>query len=170
MSTPFIGQLLLAAFGQQGIGNIYVPCNGQSLAINRNQALFSLIGTTYGGSLTEFNLPNLQGRTPVGFGIQAGLNIAWGQVGGEETHRLVEREVPQHNHALNVVAGANTFKPAGNMLASGGAPIYAIPTSLGAMNASTLSTVGSSQAHENRQPFLVMNWLIALTGIFPSRG
>jgi microcystin-dependent protein len=170
MSTPFIGQLLLAAFKQPGIGNVYVPCNGQSIQINRNQALFSLIGTTFGGSLTDFNLPNLQGRTPIGFGSNAGINIAWGQLGGEETHLLVEREVPQHNHSLNVVAGANTFKPAANMLASGGAPVYSSPTNLGPMNAGTLSTAGSSQAHENRQPYLVMNWLIALNGIFPSRG
>jgi microcystin-dependent protein len=170
MSTPYVGQLLLAAFGQQKISSVYVSCNGQTMQVSSNQALFSLLGTTFGGNgIQTFLLPNLQGRTPVGVGALDGNTINWGQAGGEETHLLIEKEVPQHNHALNVVAGANATQPTGHMLASGGAAVYASPTNPGAMNPGTLSTVGSSQAHENRQPFLVMNWLIALTGIFPSR-
>jgi microcystin-dependent protein len=170
MSTPYIGQLLLAAFGQPGIARVYVPCNGQTMQINSNQALFSLLGTTFGGDgRTTFLLPNLQGRTPVGVGTNGPNNIIYGQKGGEETHTLIPNEVPQHNHALNVVAGANLQSPNGNMLGSGGANVYAAPANPGAMRAGTLGTVGSSQAHENRQPYLVMNWLIALTGLFPSR-
>jgi microcystin-dependent protein len=168
MSQPYVAQLLLGSWNIVPKG--YAQCNGQILQINANQALFALLGTTFGGNgVQTFALPNLQGRTPVGVGSNGGNTTAWGQIGGEETHTLIAAEVPQHNHALNVVGGANSTLSNGNMLASGGANVYTAPANLGAMIAGTLSTVGSSQAHENRQPYLVMNWLIALTGIFPSR-
>src|ERR1700761_6701107 len=122
MSTPYVGQLLLAAFGLPSIARTYVACNGQQIEIAQNQALFSLLGTTFGGDgRTNFLLPNLQGRTPVGEGSNGGDTMIWGQKGGEETHTLNVNEVPRHNHALNVVAGANLTSPTGNMLASGGA-------------------------------------------------
>jgi len=165
MNTPFIGQLLLASWNKST--GPYVPCNGQTININQNQALFALIGTTFGGDgRMTFLLPNLQGRTPVG----VGNGINWGQLGGQESHTLIGNEVPAHNHVLNASASANQPSPAGNLLGAGGVIAYATPANLGAMNSGTLSTEGSSQPHENRQPFLVMNWLIALTGIFPSRG
>jgi microcystin-dependent protein len=170
MSTPYVGQLLLVSFGMAGIARVYVPCNGQTIQISQNQALFALLGTTFGGNgQTTFLLPNLQGRTPIGFGSNAGNNISWGQLGGEDSHTLVSGEVPAHNHSLNASTTANSPAPTSNLLGTGGVIAYSPPANPGAMNNGTLSMAGSSQAHENRQPFIAMNWLIALTGIFPSR-
>jgi microcystin-dependent protein len=164
MSTPFFGQLLLASWSYAT--GPYVPCNGQTMQISQNQALFSLLGTTFGGDgQRTFLLPNLQGRTPVG----VGGNIAYGQLGGEETHTLKLNEVPTHNHTLNASATSTSDKPGGNLLGSAGVIAYTTPNNLAAMNGGTLTTTGSNQAHENRQPYLVLNWLIALNGIFPSR-
>jgi microcystin-dependent protein len=135
------------------------------MLISQNQPLFALLGTVFGGDgRVNYLLPNLQGRTPVGFGN----GIAWGQVGGEERHTLVPGEVPMHTHQLNA-STANTPGPGGNLLGSGALVAYTDATGVMPMNAGTLSPAGSGQAHENRQPYLAMNWLIALTGIFPSR-
>jgi len=162
--NPFIGQLLLASWNYAPRG--FTMCNGQLLPINQNQALFSLLGTTYGGDgMTTFALPNLQGRAPIGFGE----GIVQGQAGGEESHTLSQAEVPPHIHSLNAYATADTDVPATALLAGGGAAVYTAAANLTPMNAGTISTVGGSQAHENRQPFLVMNWCIALQGIFPTR-
>jgi microcystin-dependent protein len=167
MSTPFLGQLLLASWNFATKG--YALCNGQLLPINQNEALFSLLGTTYGGNgMQNFGLPNLQGRTPIGFGNGTVL----GQAAGEEAHTLVAAEVPSHSHALQAAtAAANIISPGGNLLAAtaGAATPYTGASGLGAMNPATISDAGGSQLHENRQPFLVMNWGIALQGIFPSR-
>jgi microcystin-dependent protein len=167
MSTPFFGQLLLASWNFAPKG--YALCNGQLLPINQNQALFSLLGTTYGGNgVQTFGLPNLQGRTPIGY--SAGIVI--GQTAGEDAHTLVAAEVPTHTHALQATTtGAASTSPGGNLLAAtaGAATLYTGASGLGAMNAATISNAGGSQPHENRQPFLVMTWCIALTGIFPSR-
>ena len=168
MSTPFLGQLMLASWNFANKG--FALCNGQLLPINQNQALFSLFGTTYGGDgRVNFGLPNLQGRTPMSFGN--GFNL--GQVDGEEFHTLVANEVPTHTHTLQgtTTAASAAKPPTGNLLAatSGAATLYAGASSLQPMNAATISFVGGSQPHENRQPFLVMNWLVALQGIFPSQ-
>jgi microcystin-dependent protein len=166
MSTPFVAQLMLAAFNYAPKG--WAQANGQLLPINQNQALFSLVGTTYGGNgIQNFALPNLQGRTPVG----VGNGINYGEVSGVESVTLLSINVPPHTHALNASGtAASGEKPvAGNFLASQGANVYAAAASLGSMNGATVSAVGGSQPHENRQPFLVMNWCIALSGIFPSR-
>jgi microcystin-dependent protein len=167
MSTPFLGQLLLASWNYAPKG--YAMCNGQLLPINQNQALFSLLGTTYGGDgRINFGLPNLQGRTPIGYGG----GVVLGQRAGEDAHTLVSTEVPTHIHALQATTtGATAVTPGGNLLAatSGAATLYAGVSALGAMNAATISNAGSSQPHENRQPFLVMTWCIALAGIFPSQ-
>jgi microcystin-dependent protein len=166
MSQPFVAQLMLASFNFAPKG--WAMANGQLLPINQNQALFSLIGTTFGGNgIQNFALPNLQGRTSVGVG--SGIN--YGEVAGVESVTLLSVNVPPHIHALNASgAMASSARPAaGDLLASQGASVYAPAASLGAMNAASVSTVGGSQPHENRQPFLVMNWCIALQGIFPSR-
>ena len=166
MGTPFVAQLLLASFNFAPKG--YALANGQLLPINQNQALFSLVGTTYGGNGTQtFALPNLQGRTSVG----VGNGINYGQVAGVESVTLLPIQVPPHVHSLNASgAAASTGRPAaGDMLAGGGSNNYIAASSLGSMSAATVSTVGGSQPHENRQPYLVMNWCIALFGIFPSR-
>ncbi len=165
MSTPYIGQLLLAAFNYAPKG--YALCNGNTLAINSNTALFALLGTTFGGNgVLTFALPNLQGRTPVG----VGSSIVWGQIAGEDSHTLISSEVPTHTHQLQAnITGASSAKPEGGILAGGGASFYTGAANLVAMNTATLPSMGGSQSHENRQPFLVMTWCIALTGIFPSR-
>lgn len=166
MSTPFVAQLMLAAFNYAPKG--WAQANGQLLPINQNQALFSLVGTTYGGNgIQNFGLPNLQGRTPVG----VGNGVNYGEVAGVESVTLLSTTVPPHIHTFNASGAAATGeKPvAGYLMASQGANVYAAAASLGSMNGATVSTVGGSQPHENRQPFLVMNWCIALQGIFPSR-
>ncbi|MGA2171174.1 MAG: tail fiber protein [Terracidiphilus sp.] len=164
MATPFLGQLMLASFNFAPNG--YAQCNGQLLAINQNTALFSLLGTTFGGNgIQNFALPNLQGATPVG----VGNGIGYGQVGGEPSHTLSISEVPIHTHQLSAAGGANLTKPAGALIAGGGGAIYTPGSNLTTMNGASLSQIGGGQPHENRQPFLVMNWLIAMVGIFPSR-
>jgi microcystin-dependent protein len=149
----------------------WVQCNGQLLPINQYQALFAVLGTYYGGDgIRTFGLPNLQGRTPVMVGGQA--NVQLGQSGGAEHHTLTTAEVPSHSHQVRATAsGSNEAVPNGNLLATtaGAATIYnasgANPTQL---NAGTISAVGGA-AHENRSPYLVMNWCIATVGVFPSQ-
>jgi microcystin-dependent protein len=167
MSQPFLGQLMLASWNFAPKG--YATCNGQLLQINQNQALFSLLGTTYGGDgRTTFALPNLQGRTPIGYG--AGFNL--GLVGGEDAHTLTQKEVPSHIHNLQGTSGAaNTPDPTPSMLAvtTGNAKLYGGASSLSPMNSAIVASAGGSLPHENRQPLLVMTWCIALSGIFPSQ-
>lgn len=166
MSQPYIAQLMLCAFNFPPKG--WAMANGQLQSIAQNQALFSLVGTTYGGNgIQNFALPNLQGRTPVG----VGNGIGYGEVAGVESVTLLSVNVPTHTHPLNAsgAAASGGRAAAGDMLAGGGSNNYVAATSLGSMSAATVSTVGGTQPHENRQPFLVMNWCIALFGIFPSR-
>jgi microcystin-dependent protein len=166
MSTPFLAQLMLASFNFAPKG--WALANGQLLPINQNQAIFSLVGTTYGGNgIQNFALPNLQGRTPVG----VGNGINYGEIAGVESVTLLSVNVPPHIHTLNASgASASSGRPAaGDMLAGGGSSNFVGPASLGSMNPATVSTVGGNQPHENRQPYLVMTWCIALSGIFPSR-
>ncbi len=164
---PYLGQLLLASWGFAAKG--FAQCNGQLMAINQNQALFSLLGTFYGGNgIQTFALPNLQGRTP----ISASPAIPQGTVGGEETHTLLSSEVPLHTHQLaGTTTVAGTPSPAGNVFGTtaGNLPFYTGASGLTAMKPASIASQGGSQPHENRQPYLVLNWLIALQGIFPSR-
>ncbi|MGD0548017.1 MAG: tail fiber protein [Terracidiphilus sp.] len=164
MSEPYLGQLLLASFNFAPRN--YFFCNGQTLAINSYTALFSLLGTYFGGNgVSTFQLPNLQGRTPAG----VGNGINYGESAGEEFHTLLQAEVPIHTHPLMAGVRANQEKPNGAILASGGAAFFTGAANLTAMNQAVLGQYGSGQPHENRQPFLVMNWCIAYNGIFPSR-
>jgi microcystin-dependent protein len=166
MGTPFVAQLMLTSFNFAPTG--WALANGQLLPINQNQALFSLVGTAFGGNgVQNFGLPNLQGRTPVG----VGNGISYGEIAGVESVTLLAVNVPPHTHQLNASgAAASDAKPsAGALLASQGASDFVGPTGLAAMSAATVSTAGGSQPHENRQPYLVMTWCIALQGIFPSR-
>jgi microcystin-dependent protein len=165
MSEPFTGQLMLASFNFAPKG--WAMCNGKLMAINQNQALFSLLGTTYGGDGRQtFGLPNLQGRTPVGFGN----SITPGQLGGEDLHTVNISELPAHTHTWSASAAiANLGKPNGALVAGQGANLFTSASNLAPMNQGTLQSIGASQPHENRQPFLVMNWCIALQGLFPTR-
>ena len=169
MSSQYLGELRLVSFAFAP--KQWAMCNGQLLAIQSNAALFALLGTFYGGNgVSTFQLPNLEGRTPVSMGN--GFTI--GQLGGTETHTLTTAEVPTHTHLVNAISSPSNSasdSPGGNFLASASAAVFAASsTATGALNANSVSTVvGGNQPHENRQPYLVMNWIIALAGIFPTR-
>jgi microcystin-dependent protein len=166
MGTPYMSEIKIVAFNFAPKG--WAQCNGQFLPINQNQALFSLLGTTYGGNgQTTFALPNLRGQVPLHVG--GNFNVQ-GQAGGEETHTLTLNEMPQHNHAFAANKGPGTVAtPNGAVLAKAPANTYAAAASLVALAPATLSNTGGSQAHENRQPYLVLLFCIALQGVFPSR-
>lgn len=169
MSQPFLGSLMLVSFNFAPKG--WTMCAGQLLAINQNQALFSLLGTTYGGDgRVTFGLPDLRGRTPV---MADNSTIQLGQKGGEESHTLTSGEVPAHNHLLQATTNAaSSGSPTGDLLGttSGNVTPYKQSAQLNAQLApGTVPPAGGSQPHENRQPFLAMTWIIALQGIFPSR-
>ena len=164
MSEPFLAEIKIVSFNFAPKG--WALCNGQLLPINQNQALFSILGTTYGGNGTvTFGLPNLQGRVP--FHIGQGLSL--GQVGGETAHTLSLSEMPAHNHLVAASsANADKVDPTANFWASGAASAYAA-TPNNAMSPASITNVGGSQPHENMAPYLVLNFVIALQGIFPSR-
>lgn len=165
MSTPFIGQLSLFSFGFAPKG--WAMCNGQLLPINQNQALFSLLGTFYGGNgQTDFGLPNLQGRTPIGYGGAYPI----GALAGEAAHTLNGSEVPTHTHFANAATtGANATNPANALLSGGGTAVYVPAANMTPMSGTAIANYGGSQPHQNCQPYLVLNWCIALNGIYPSR-
>jgi microcystin-dependent protein len=166
MAEPFLSEIRIMSFGFPPKG--WALCNGQLLPINQNQALFSLLGTTYGGDgRVNFALPNLQGRVP----IHMGSGRTLGEQGGEQAHTLSIAELPVHVHAQNATtapATTNIPGPGAVLAQSTGASLYAAPTDLQAMSPAALTSVGGSQAHLNMQPFLTLNFCIALQGIFPS--
>ncbi|MGH9931916.1 MAG: phage tail protein [Pyrinomonadaceae bacterium] len=168
MSTPFLGEIKIISWNFPPRG--WAFCNGQLLPINQNQALFSLLGTTYGGDgRTTFGLPNLQGRSPV----HRGNGIVQGQASGETAHTLTMAEMTQHTHTpMGTATAAGVPTPSGNFWASGGQQIYFNPppaTGAVAMAANAIGNTGGSQPHENMSPYLVLNMVIALQGIFPSQ-
>ncbi|MCW2758588.1 MAG: tail collar protein [Nocardioidaceae bacterium] len=164
MSQPFIGEIKLVSFNFPPRG--WAFCNGQLLPINQNQALFSILGTMYGGDgQTTFALPNLKGRTM----IHAGNGYVQGQNGGAESHTLTINEMPQHVHPpVATTARATTGDPTNAIWATTPTAAYA-PAPNGLMADTATADSGGSQPHENRPPFLVLNYVIALVGIFPSR-
>lgn len=165
MGTPFLGEIKIISwnFAPQG----WAFCNGQFLPINQNQALFSILGTTYGGNgQTTFALPDFRGRAPLHRGSQNTL----GTKAGQESHTLTQSEMPAHTHFAQASTQPGTvLTPAGNVLGKRASEPYHAPTNLGAMQPATISNVGQSQPHNNMQPYLVLNFIIALIGIFPSR-
>lgn len=174
MSEPFLGQLMPTGFNFAPRG--WALCDGQLLSISQNAALFSLLGTQYGGDgRVTFGLPNLRGRTPVHFDSQLPL----GSSGGAEAVTLTLSQIPAHNHAVQANTGnAALNNPSGAVLAVANRPtpapprpvaIYQTPGTPAPMNAETIAIAGGSQPHSNMQPYLVINWIIALQGIFPSR-
>jgi microcystin-dependent protein len=166
MSTPFLSEIRIMSFGFPPKG--WALCDGQLLPINQNQALFSLLGTTYGGDgRVNFALPDLQSRTP----IHMGSSHTLGERGGEQAHTLSISEIPTHTHSLNATSvNGDLIVATGNDLAGSSSQLYApADTNLVAMNPASLANVGGSQAHLNMQPFLVLNFSIALQGIFPSQ-
>jgi len=167
MAEPFLSEIRIMSFGFPPKG--WATCDGQLLPINQNQALFSLLGTTYGGDgRVNFGLPNLQGRTP----MHMGSGHTLGERGGEQGHTLSISEIPTHVHSAMATSnpGSQPVPPSAFLGKDTTANPYLAPdNNLGAMIAGTLANVGGSQAHLNMQPFLTLNFSIALQGIFPSQ-
>jgi len=165
--TPYLSEIKIFSFNFPPKG--WAFCNGQLLPINQNQALFSLLGTTYGGNgQTTFGLPDLRGRVP----MHVGSGFVQGQMAGTEGQTLNVSQIPAHTHQINAAtATVNQPYPSGNLWATGGTqPAYsASPTAGALMSPGSITNTGGSQPHENRAPFLTLNMSIALTGIFPSR-
>jgi microcystin-dependent protein len=165
VTEPFIGEIRMMSFAFAPRG--WAQCNGALLPINQNQALFSVLGTTYGGDgRVNFGLPNLQGRTP----IHVGNGHTMGETGGETAHTLTMNEVPNHGHnAQASSANGAAIGPFGALLAQRASQVYHAPTNPVAMNAESITTAGGGQPHENMQPYLTISFCIALQGIFPSQ-
>lgn len=168
---PFLGQLMLFPFGYAPKG--WALCAGQIMSVSQNQALFSLLGTTFGGDgISTFALPDLRGRLAIGAGSGPGLQpYNLGQTGGAESVALIPTQMPAHTHswkATNTAASSND--PTGNLLGATGSYLPSPPDpASSSMNPNELQPSGGSQPHENRPPALTLNWCIALAGIFPSR-
>jgi microcystin-dependent protein len=169
MSTPFLSEIRICSFNFAPRG--WALCNGQLMAINQNQALFSLLGTTYGGDgRVSFALPNLQGCVA----MSQGQGFTMGNQGGEENHLLNMSELPAHNHLVGAFTGAgDKFLPIAAWPAST-APVQIYSAGgggaqLAAMNPAMVTNIGGSQPHYNMMPYLVLNFIIALQGIFPSQ-
>ena len=166
MAEPFLSEIRIMSFAYAPKG--WALCNGQLLPINQNQALFSLLGTTYGGDgRVNFGLPNLQARVPVHMGSGHTL----GESGGEDAHTLTLAELPLHQHVLQASSlDGDSPVPQGHVLARSVSQIY-LPAGQPPqpLNGASVQTVGGSQAHLNLQPYLVLNFCIALQGIFPSQ-
>lgn len=168
MAEPFLSEIRLMSFVFAPKG--WALCNGQLLPINQNQALFSLLGTTFGGDgRVNFALPDFRGRTP----IHVGSGHTLGERGGEQAHTLSIAEMPTHTHVLSASSAQGNapvpFGPSGNILASATpTTVYGPPNNLVPMNSGSVSNTGGSQAHLNMQPFLTLSFCIALQGIFPS--
>jgi microcystin-dependent protein len=172
MSEPFIGEV--RAFGFNFAPRGWALCQGAVLPLAQNTALFALLGTTYGGDgRSTFALPDLRGRMAMGFGQGPGLSRReLGETPGAPTHTLTTAEVPAHGHSLNAVASATTGTPGPTVAlanTANGAPAYRTPGATVALSAASLNAVGGAQPHENRQPYLGLNFCIALQGIFPPR-
>jgi microcystin-dependent protein len=165
MAQPFLAEIRLTSFGFAPKG--WALCDGQLMAINQNQALFSLLGTSYGGDgRVTFALPKLQGRFPLAFNNSFSL----GQAAGEERHTLVIAEIPNHTHLYSGSSDApSQASPVNGFWPSGGSLTPYEPTANSNMAPNAIGNTGASQPHENRPPYLVMNYIIALVGIFPSQ-
>jgi microcystin-dependent protein len=164
MAEPFLSEIRLMSFEFAPKG--WALCNGQLLPINQNQALFSLLGTTYGGDgRVNFALPDLRGRVPV----HVGGGHTLGERGGEQAHTLSIAELPTHTHIEQASPSAgDTPNPTGAVPAAA-SNVYRDPDSLVALNPASVTAIGGSQAHLNMQPFLTISFCIALQGIFPSQ-
>jgi len=166
MATPFMSEIKIMSFNFAPKG--WALCNGQFLPINQNQALFSLLGTMYGGDgRTNFALPDLRGRVPMHWGAS---HSVLGERGGQESHTVIIQELPAHIHpAQGTSTSTNTVAiPTGNVF-GGANNVYTTADNLVALLPGSISNIGGSQPHENRQPYLTLSFCIALQGIFPSQ-
>jgi len=180
MASPYLSQITM--FGGNFAPKNYALCNGQLLSINQNAALFSLLGTMYGGNgTTNFALPNLQSALPMSFGQGAGLsNYVQGQVGGFTSVTLTQQTVPSHQHFMMAAKGASAAAISTSVLpgapTASGSSLYANPPTGSlpplvpvTLAAATCSTIGNNQSHTNMMPSLCITFCIALAGVFPSR-
>ena len=179
MAEPLLGEMIIFAGNFAPVG--YAQCNGQIMPISQNQALFAILGTTYGGNgTTNFALPNMQGRVAVSLGNAPGLSgYVLGQQAGEESHTLTQAEMPAHSHTVNAVnnsttsgtnvPGTSTFLGAGYAVETNNPPESVYSTDAPTLASGPTGVGGGNQAHENRMPFLTTTWCIALVGVFPTR-
>ena len=171
MSEPFVGEIRTFAGNFAPVG--WAFCYGQLIPISQNTALFSLLGTTYGGDgRTNFALPDLRGRAPMHAGSGPGLTPrSLGESGGAETVTVTPAQAPAHSHAFRASSGgANSADPSGNVLANAGAKaLYAAGAADTPMSAGAVAPAGGEQPHNNLMPYLAVSFIIALQGIFPSR-
>ena len=171
MADPFVAEVRIFPFNFAPTG--WAFCNGQLLPISQNTALFSLLGTTYGGDgKSNFALPNMQGNAPMHPGQGPGLSLHdLGETGGSETVTLLESEIPSHTHALKAsIEIGEDRTPAGEAIAqSTGGALYADPANLVPLAPEALTPAGGDQPHNNMMPYLVLNFCIALQGVFPPR-
>lgn len=169
---PFVAEIRIFAFAFPPRG--WAFCAGQLMPISQNTALFSLLGTNYGGDgKSTFALPNLEGSAPMFWGQGPGLSVHdLGETGGTETVTLLESELPFHTHNLNAAAGdsAETNVPTNNAMTRANRFVYATPGPLVQMAVNALTVTGGSLPHNNMQPYLTLNFCIALQGVFPPRG
>jgi microcystin-dependent protein len=178
MSEPFLGEIRMTGFGFVPTG--WAFCNGQILPISQNAALFSLLGTNFGGNGTStFALPDLQGRVPINWGNGLGLNqYTIGENGGVESVILTQNQMPGHNHQINCVSNSNATSPKpsgqypGDVVSSAAltkVDAYSTNPPDSTMNPATVAPIGGSQSHPNIQPYLCVTFIISLVGIYPSR-
>ena len=166
MGEPFLSEIKIVGFGHAPKG--WALCNGQFLPINQNQALFALLGTTYGGNgQTTFALPNLRGRIPIHFSNSHNL----GEAAGSSSVTVNIQQLPQHMHFWQVLSGVDgtVASPTGNLFAKAKSNLFGTPTNLTSFNPEIATSVGGSQPHNNMGPYLTLNFVIALQGIFPSQ-
>jgi len=169
MSDPYIGEIRMVGFNFAPVN--WALCNGQILAIAQYDALFNLIGTTYGGDgQTTFALPNLQSRIPFHQGTSSQATMVLGQLSGSETVTLTTGQIPAHSHLLNASSGAGTqASPANGVWAQSSLEEFSTEALAHTMDPSTIAPTGGSQPHDNMPPFLVINFIISLYGIYPSQ-
>lgn len=164
MSEPFLSEIKIVSFNFAPKG--WALCNGQFLPINQNQALFSLLGTTYGGNgQTTFALPNLQGCVPIHFGAENTL----GEKGGSTSVTISQQTLPTHTHFLQGSSTVGDSPNANNTVLANALNLYGPASNLTTLEPQSISNVGGSQPHNNMMPYLVLNFIIALQGIFPSQ-
>lgn len=171
MGQPYIGEIRLVGFNFAPVG--WALCNGQSMPISENEALFNLIGTIYGGDgQTTFNLPNLQSRIPFHMGTNSmGDNMVIGGIAGSETVTVLTPQIPSHSHALAANSGnGGQPSPAAGLWAGSTLNQYSTEAPTNAMNSNGITNSGGSLPHNNIPPILVVNFVISLFGIFPSQG